>query len=182
MSSDSGSETEGEGRDMNRRRFIQGGAVGAAAVAAMGLPQLAGVASAQGGGQPMTITVANSTITFVGLIDDPVAYFIVVGDVDSVDGETVTGKFFCRGVLFDEGAVDATAGAVSFVDQRFRIDGVGTIQGAGAEGDDDDQPLAIVGGTGRFVGAHGTYAQSGGTAPVPLGGGNLEFEFHIRRG
>ncbi len=178
---------------MNRRRFLQGSAVGAAAVAALGLPQLAGVASAQGGGQPMTIRVEEAHLTMNAGAPPSATYFIVVGDITEVDGdESATGKFFCRGVLFPSaGAPDlivATppADAISFVDQRFRIDGVGTIQGAGAEGDSLGEPLAIGGGTGRFVGAHGTYSGVGNPIPFPPGEGldpgEIIFEFNIRRG
>ncbi len=183
MSSDSGSADGGEARGMNRRRFIKGSAVGAAAVAAMGLPQVAGVASAQGGGQPMTMKVTGATVT-VNDTDD-VAYFIVVGDIVEVDGAAATGVYLCRGVIFPfstlvGGTPDPDAD--THVDQRFRIDGVGSIFGAGSEGDGAGEPLGILGGTGRFIGAHGTYNQTNADGPIPLGTGVLEFGFNIRRG
>lgn len=140
-------------------------------------------ATAKGDGRPMTMTVEDAHLTFLG--GAPNNYFIVIGNITEVDGETVTGKYYCRGVFTDPGAVglppliDGTplSGGLTFVEQRFRIDGQGTIIGAGDEG---HAPLAILGGTGRFTGVHGSYTPSG--FPIPLGAGELAFEFRLRRG
>ena len=101
-----------------------------------------------------------------------------------VDGVPATGKYLCKGVaFFNAPPVPTAPDAATFVDQRFRIDGVGSILGAGAEGDGllgrDD--LAVVGGTGKFVGAAGEYSATAG-GPIPFGPGNITFQFNIRRG
>ena len=113
------------------------------------------------------------------------SYFIVIGNITEVDGEPVTGKYYCRGVFTDPAAVGLPplipgtppSGGLTFVEQRFRIDGRGTIVGSGDEG---DAPLAILGGTGDFIGVHGSYTPSG--FPVPLGAGTITFDFRLRRG
>ena len=60
---------------------------------------------------------------------------------------------------------------MTFVDQRFLIDGWGSIIGAGNEL--SDEPLAVTGGTG----AVGTYTGDG--LPSPVGTGDLTFEFNL---
>jgi hypothetical protein len=104
-----------------------------------------------------------------------------------VDGEPATGKWFCKGVAFVFSTLDARSpdpDALSYAEQRFRIDGVGSILGQGTEGDGlapikDD--MAIVGGTGRFVGVHGSYTALA-PGPIPFADGVLEYVFDIRRG
>ncbi len=150
-----------------------------------------GSAAAQKGGSLMTVEVESATITLHAGADvfDPsasVTSFIVIGDITEVDGEMATGKFYCKGVFVDptgsglpplaDGTPAPDGG--TYVDQRFRIDGVGSIIGAGAEF--SDEPLAVTGGTGHFTGVHGTYTGVG--LPIPVSDGRLTFEFRLRRG
>ncbi len=60
------------------------------------------------------------------------------------------------------------------MDQRFRIDGKGQIYGSGDEG---DPPLLVVGGTGDFKKARGTYVVRG--LPIPSGDGRLDVTFDL---
>jgi hypothetical protein len=138
----------------------------------------------------MTLRVENAHITANGGLGDPSAtFFIAIGEITRVDGEPASGNFYCRGVVTDPASLGLpplapdtpAAGGFDFVEQRFRITGVGSIIGSGDENDGEGEPLAIIGGTGRFTGAHGTYTGSGG--PVELGGtGLIDFNFRIRRG
>lgn len=169
---------------VSRRKFVHGGsAVGAAAVAGLAAPSLAGAAQ----GRPMTVRVENATITLNVLPAPSATFFLVIGTITQVDGALAGGTYYCRGVFTETAALglpNLAAGTpvpipgLTFVEQRFRIDGEGTIVGSGDEG---DHPLAIVGGTGRFTGAHGTYSPDAGL-PIPVGAGVINFDFNIRRG
>ena len=106
---------------------------------------------------------------------------IVVGDIIRVNGKTVTGKYMCRGTEFFTTALPSNhtdPDAATFVAQRFRVDGMGTLTGEGSEGDGtlggDD--LLVTAGSGVFAGATGTYAAIAG-GPAPFGKGRLTFEF-----
>ena len=178
-------------RSLSRRRLLGvGAAASAAVVAGLAAPNLAGSASAKGDGRRMTLRVENAHITANGGLGDPSAtFFIAIGEITRVDGEPASGNFYCRGVVTDPASLGLpplapgtpAAGGFDFVEQRFRINGVGSIIGSGDEMDGEGEPLAITGGTGRFTGAHGTYTGSGG--PVELGGtGLIDFNFRIRRG
>lgn len=111
----------------------------------------------------MTVEVENARITLNVLAAPSATYFVVIGDIVEVDGEPASGKFYCEGVFVDpvsmglppliDGAPAPDGG--TFVDQRFIIDGVGSIIGVGSEF--SQEPLALTGGTGLFVGAHGSY-------------------------
>ena len=174
-------------RSLSRRRLLGiGAAASAAAVVGLAAPNLAGIASAKSDGRRMTVRVENAVVTANVLGDPSATYFLVVGNITQVDGESATGKFYCRGVFTDPAFANTLFGTsfpplvggtpdpegLTFVEQRFRIDGLGTIFGSGDEG---DPPLAVVGGTGRFTGAHGSYTPSG----LPP---TIDFAFEIRRG
>lgn len=178
-------------KKLSRRKLLGvGAAASAAAVVGLAAPSLVGVASANGVGRHMTLRVENAHITANGGLGDPSAtFFIAIGEITRVDGEPASGNFYCRGVVTDPASLGLpplapgtpAAGGFDFVEQRFRISGVGSIIGSGDENDGEGEPLAIIGGTGRFTGAHGTYTGSGG--PVELGGtGLIDFTFKIRRG
>lgn len=170
---------------LTRRSLIKGSAAGVgAAAAALAFPHITNAR----GGRLMTIRVENAVYTHgpgaaLGSLDN----FVGVGDITMLDGEPITGKWFCKGVAFVFSVLDGRSpdpDAASYAEQRFRIDGIGSILGAGAEIDglapiQDD--MAIVGGTGRFVGVHGIYTRVG-PGPIPFGDGVLEYEFDIRRG
>jgi hypothetical protein len=155
-----------------------------AAAAIFALPSL-GLAdddSDREDGRTITLSVENAEFEFTSMGGLFGRDFVVVGDVTAVNGETASGTFYCMGVLLGDGSGMDGFGAATFVDQRFRIDGRGTILGAGAEGDDMGESLAIVGGTGRFIGGQGSYRQTGGLGPMPAGDGTIEYTFRIRSG
>jgi hypothetical protein len=119
------------------------------------------------------VTVANAT--FHATAGEP-SLFAVVGDIVRVHGWVLTGpgKFYAKGVVLPGGWQE---GALAFVEHRFKLPGHGTIFGSGAEIDRDDEPFAVLGGTGCFTEVHGTYTFTG--LPVPFGDGTLEFAFEI---
>ena len=176
---------------MLTRKFIPYGATFAALAAALVIAIAltltlvgGGSAAAEDDWDSMTVEVVNAHITLNVLPAPSAAYFIVIGDITEVDGEPASGTYYCKGLITDTdffGLPALVAGTpdpdgISFVDQRFRIDGVGTIIGAGAE--NSDQPLAITGGTGKFTGVQGSYTAVG--LPIEAGGtGNLSFQFNI---
>ncbi len=176
-----------KGKTLSRRKLLGvGAAASAAAVAGLAVPSLAGVASAKSDGRRMRVRVENAEVTANPLGDPSATYFLVIGDITQVDGESATGQFYCRGVFTNPTLANNLFGTsfpplvgeklepegLTFVEQRFRIDGQGTIIGSGDEG---DPPLAVVGGTGRFTGVHGSYTPSG----LPP---TIDFSFEIRRG
>lgn len=168
---------------LTRRSMIRGGALGIAA-AAVTLPK---TSNAQGG-RSLVIVVENVVFTPGGPGTDPVNNFVSVGNVTEVDGVPATGKYFCKGVVFLLSTLDPRAPdplAAAFAEQRFSIDGVGSILGMGSESDstvDATDDMAVVSGTGHFAGAHGEYTRVSGS-PIPFSSdGKLIYEFHIRRG
>ncbi len=169
-------------KTFTRRSAIQSGATGVAAAVAVTLATTKTAEAAAG--RLLTIHCINVQFTSGPGVGLTVDNFVVVGDISMVDGVPATGKYFCKGVaFFTTPASGPDPDANTYVDHRFRIDGVGSILGAGAEGDRllgrDD--LAVVGGTGRFVGVAGEYfAAEGG--PLPFGSGSITYQFHIRRG
>ena len=135
----------------------------------------------------LTVEVENAVITLnVPMMAGKATHFIVIGDITEVNGEPAVGTYYCKGVFTDPGFFDLPdlvlgpdPDGISFVDQRFRIDGWGSIIGAGAEA--SDEPLAVTGGTGRFTGAVGSYTAAGLPIGAPDGDGFLTFEFSLRR-
>ncbi len=175
-----------KGKSLTRRRLLGiGAAASAAAVAGLAAPNLAGIASAKSDGRRMTVRVDDAHITLNVLPAPSATYFLVIGNITEVDGTPASGKFYCRGVFTDTAPSSLpdlfpgtpASGGLTFVEQRFRIDGKGTIIGSGDEG---DPPLAVVGGTGHFTGVHGSYSPAG--LPIPAGTGTIDFSFEIRRG
>jgi len=205
------------GQRLTRRSVLRrGGAVGAAAAAgALVLPQLASGTSKD---RPTTLrlTVKNACFTSgpsdseldagLGQVGHWVNNFVVVGDIAYVDGKPLKmmGKYYCKGVIFplsklsvgEKGAECAEAHDGTYVDQYFAIPGMGSINGAGTEGDPgglappnrfDD--LTITGGTGMFLGACGDYGSlkpppdgdgTDGEGPRQFGGtGTISFEFNL---
>jgi len=160
------SKNENNRAMVSRRSLLKGSAAGVAA-AAVGLaaPEIA-----EARRRKLIIEVENAGFT-PGSGD--VNNFIVIGDIVTVNGHNATGKFFCKGVLFTGTENGTNPDAGTYVDQRFRIDGVGSILGAGAEFDGIGEHMAVVGGTGRWAGARGTYVADGGPP-------NITFEFNIR--
>ena len=173
-------------RSLSRRRLLGvGAAASAAVVAGLAAPNLAGIASAKGDGRRMTVRVDDAHITLNVLPAPSATFFLVIGNITEVDGAPASGKFYCRGVFTDTAPFSLpdlfpgtpASGGLTSVEQRFRIDGKGTIIGSGDEG---DPPLAVLGGTGHFTGVHGSY--SGAGLPIPAGSGTIDFTFRLRRG
>lgn len=174
------------GKTLSRRSLLKGGAAGMALAAVAVMPK---VASASGGhdGKHMTIKVANAVFTDGPGAGTSVNNFVVVGDVVEVNGQAQTGTFYCKGVAFFNselgGSPDPLAG--TYVDQRFRIHGKGSLIGAGAEGESDVpavDDLAVIGGTGKWVGVSGSYSGvSGGPKPFTPDG-VIVFKFKLRKG
>ena len=185
---DPGKALEGlKAKTVSRRNLLTvGAAASAAAVAGVAAPSLFGVASAAGQGRRMTIRTDNVTITLNVLPPPSATFFITIGNITQVDGMGASGVFFCRGVFTNPAALGLpplsagtpAVGGLTFVEQRFRIDGQGTIIGSGDEG---DLPLAVLGGTGRFIGEHGSYTADSGL-PIPVGAGVINYTFSLRRG
>ncbi len=105
----------------------------------------------------VTITVDNAAIEFVtgngDMVPEPLETFFVMGVVTSYNGETATGHFYCWGT-FTPGKPGTAAGFTA-VNQRIQIDGHGTLVFTGAEM--STEPMVVMGGTGTFRGASGTY-------------------------
>lgn len=213
----SGHEQTRNGRKLTRRSLLRrGGTVGAAAAAgALVLPQLASGTNKDHPGS-LRLTVKNACFTS-GPSDSEldaglgqkglwVNNFVVVGDIAYVDDKALKtpGKYYCKGVIFPlsnlsvggKDAECATPHEGTYVDQYFAIPGMGSINGAGTEGDPaglappnrfDD--LTITGGTGMFLGACGDYGSlkpppdgtgTEGEGPRQFGGtGTITFEFNL---
>ncbi len=131
-----------------------------------------------------SIGVESVHITLNVLPPPSASFFLLIGNITEVNGKDATGKFYCRGVFTDPEAIGLRlpplvegkpeSGGSNFVDQRFRIDGQGQIYGCGDEG---DPPLLVVGGTGAFKKAKGTYVVRG--LPIPYGDGRLDITFDL---
>jgi hypothetical protein len=210
-------EQVSDGQKLTRRSVLKrGGTAGAAAAAgALVLPQLAsGTNSDHEHAETLRLTVKNACFTGgpSDLAPDPdplgqaglfVSNFVVVGDIVSVHGRElkVPGKYYCKGVIFplsnlQSGKDCASPHDGTYVDQYFAIPEMGSINGAGTEGDPaglapsnrfDD--LTITGGTGMFLGACGDYGSlkpppdgdgTEGEGPRQFGGtGTISFDFNL---
>jgi len=107
--------------------------------------------------QQVTITVDNATLEFIAsdgdIVPEALETFFVRGDVTGYNGEAATGQYYCWGA-FTDGAPGTAAGFTA-VTQRIQIDGQGTLAFTGAEM--STEPMVVIGGTGAFRGASGTY-------------------------
>ena len=184
------------GKTVSRRSLLKVGAAASAVAAGVVAPSLGGVASARGRDRPETIRVEDIHIT-LNVIDplpnptfpSSVTYFLTIGNITDFNGQVATGTFYCRGCLTNPTAIGLPAlfpgtptpvGGFSFVDQRFLVDGLGQIHGSGDEGDAGlggaALPLLVVGGSGAFRKARGTYVPDAGL-PIPFGAGTINFTF-----
>lgn len=110
-------------------------------------------------------------------------YFTVQGDIVEINGKPAKGKYICWGVfttdfeaaLKGEKAVPAIG--ITAVNQIFYIEGRGTVNTVGPEM--SEHPIAVVGGTGDFVGAAGEIRMSG--VDFPYGDGDLHVEVKLNR-
>ena len=177
------------GQRLTRRSVLKrGGTVGVAAAAgALVLPQLASATGKddekKDHAKTLRLTVKDACFTSGPSEADSASLFVnnfvVVGDIVyidgkplMVDGKPAIGKYYCKGVIFplsnlvvgNDKAPCAEPLAATFVDQYFGIPGMGSITGAGTEGDElglaapnrfDD--LTVTGGTGMFSCCCGDY-------------------------
>jgi hypothetical protein len=104
-------------------------------------------------------------------------FFIVKGDVVGFNGRPARGEFICRGIVFTSKGAPLPFG-VAQVSTSFDILGRGVLFGSGLEFRSGQPGSAVVGGTGNYLGARGTYFGAG--APVELGGdGTIRFTFEL---
>jgi hypothetical protein len=143
--------------------------------------------------KPMVIKVAHARIIFLSATaTDPGAdlnpattsdndtvgpEFVVKGDIVSVDGAPATGAFVCRGVIFTAQAPGPHG--IAQVNVTWDVDGRGLLMGQSVEFRTGQPSGAVLGGTGEFERASGTYVPSG--VPAPLGDGNFIFTFEVRQ-
>ena len=143
--------------------------------------------------KPMEIKVARARIIFLsGTATDPGPdlnpaatgdndtvgpFFLVKGDIVSVDGTPATGAFVCRGLIFTAQAPGPHG--IAQVNVTWDIDGRGLLMGQSVEFRTGQPAGAVLGGTGEFERASGTYVPSG--VPSPLGDGNFTFLFTVRQ-
>ncbi|HJZ69421.1 MAG TPA: hypothetical protein VKF81_14960 [Blastocatellia bacterium] len=143
--------------------------------------------------KPMEIKVAHARIIFLsatatdpgpdlnpataGDNDTVGPEFVVKGDIVSVDGAPATGAFVCRGSIFT--AQGPGPHGIAQVNVSWDIDGRGLLMGQSVEFRTGQPAGAVLGGTGEFQRAAGTYVPSG--VPAPLGDGNFTFTFMIRQ-
>ena len=179
---------------VTRRGLLKAGVAAGVAAAGLAAPALA---VAHGKVCPKKIRVEDIHITLnvIDPLSNPtspgsVTFFLTLGNITQCNGHAATGTFYCRGCFTNPAALGLPAlftgtpalpagGGVTFVDQRFRVDGLGQIYGSGDEGDFDAEgfiPLVVVGGSGAFRRARGTYIPDAGL-PKPLDGGTINFTF-----
>lgn len=110
-------------------------------------------------------------------------FFTVQGDIVEINGEAATGTYICWGVFTTDfeanlaGIKPFPPIGITAINQLFFIDRRGTITTIGAEM--AQESIAVVGGTGDFVGAAGSLRISG--VDFPYGDGNLHVEMDLSR-
>jgi hypothetical protein len=124
------------------------------------------------GEMPATLTLTGRNLHAVSN-GRPVGHGPTAGERTALSGELVDlngalrGDFFISSTAFGS-PVDAGPGGVPTVESHtFRLPD-GTIHGMGTAAPDGDSVFAIVGGTGRYLGARGSYTAR--HMPVELGG------------
>ena len=145
-----------------RRTILKRGAIGAASVAALAVA--VGTQSAPRSASATTIEGASRTVRFLGRgwhTDASKAGLPGKGDAYSVYGELYepsgvkAGEFFSRNLGVDSPFQITGAGVGSFEIHTLSLEG-GTIVGVGIGGG-AERSYAIVGGTGKYAGARGSY-------------------------
>lgn len=147
---------------IGRRTILKRGAIGAASVAALAVA--AGTQSAPRSVSTTPTEVGSRTIRFIGRgwhTDDAKAGLPGKGDAYSVYGELMSpagdkvGEFFSQNVGVNSPFQITGEGVGSFEIHTLSLPG-GTIVGVGVGGG-RERSYAIVGGTGTYAGARGSY-------------------------
>lgn len=175
-----------EGRTTRRRALLKRGALFLGGAVGLGL---AGRASLELGDEPSRGTIAmkvhgtNWQLTYPdrprGIVPQQGQRSSIFGQLFSgPDGEKV-GEFYATSFQFGApfGSSEVAAGAMETHQFNFRD---GTIIGIGTLGDlhGSQSVHAIIGGTGRYEGASGSYTAR--QRPIELGGdGTADFEFNV---
>ena len=117
----------------------------------------------------VTVTVDSAMIEFIrsngDMVPEPLETFLVTGAVTGYNGDAATGHFICWG-MFTRGEAGTAAGFTAVV-QRLQVDEHGTFVFTGAEM--STEPMVVIGGTGTFRGARGTY-----TVPAMADGADID--------
>jgi hypothetical protein len=147
---------------VGRRTILKRGAIGAASVAAIAVA--AGTQSSPQRASPAVATSGSRTIRFVGRgwhTDTAKAALLGKGDAYSVYGELLSpagdkmGEFFSQNVGVNSPFQITGEGVGSFEIHTLSLP-EGTIVGVGVGGG-RERSYAIVGGTGKYAGARGSY-------------------------
>jgi hypothetical protein len=147
---------------VGRRTILKRGAIGAASVAAIAVA--AGTQSSPQRASPAVATSGSRTIRFVGRgwhTDTAKAALLGKGDAYSVYGELLSpagdkmGEFFSQNVGVNSPFQITGEGVGSFEIHTLSLL-EGTIVGVGVGGG-HERTYAIVGGTGKYAGARGSY-------------------------
>ena len=107
--------------------------------------------------EKLEVEISDASLTFIDsngdMVPQPNETWLVKGRVTQIDGQPGSGTFYCWGAFLDE-EVGSPAGFTAYI-QRIQIDGQGTIMMSGAEM--GSEPMVVLGGTGQFLGAMGSY-------------------------
>ena len=116
-----------------------------------------------------SVEVTNAILTYIDsngdMVPHPNETWLVNGDVTQFEGQPATGNFYCWGTFLNE-EMGSPAGATAYI-LRIQIDGQGTLMLSGAEM--SSEPMVVLGGTGKFFGATGSY-----TEPEPSDGADID--------
>jgi hypothetical protein len=171
-----------------RRRFLKRGALLLGGVAGLGLAMRA--RPGEGAPTPGTVTMrlhgTDWRLTYPerrrGVLPTPGERSASFGQLFSGPGGEKVGEFYASSFQFGSPFGFSEVSATSMEMHQFNL-GDGSIVGVGTVPDlaGDESVHAIIGGTGRYEGASGSYTAR--QNPLELGGdGTAEFEFHITLG
>lgn len=104
----------------------------------------------------------------------------VSGSLSHAQGDAETGTFFASVVHLDSAGGHGSYSSAQLETHTFQLPG-GTLVGMGTTTGSGENAFAIVGGTGRYLGATGSYISK--QSPLETGGdGTAEFILSIRSG
>jgi hypothetical protein len=164
---------------------LAAGAIGIGAAAkAIGGADPPGAMLATGGKPPQTLVLVGRNVHAV-TVGKPAGHGPEAGDRTALSGEIldasggVLGHFLGSSTALDPTFDEVLPHGAAIETHTFRLAG-GTIHGMGTAEDGEDSEFAIVGGTGRYVGARGSYTAR--HLPIELGGdGSAAFTMTFTR-